>query len=321
MDIKKTDYLLLNYLHHNHTESLSKIAKNTNLSRDQVEYRIKKYLSEGLIIKFFPIINWSKLGYTTLAIIFLKFEKPKMAKVFSQKLYLNNKNCTSYGKIYGQYDLYLNCIFENELQIDTFMSKLFENENQLITKYIIIKPQFIEFYALKFFDNNNKEYLISFEKDKKIDLDKIDLKILKILSENGRTKLIDIAKKTNITSEVALYRIKKLKKDKIILGNRIQFNMSKLGYFFTIITLDFRLFSEKNKLKIKSFARSSKNINMLLFNLHNPNCIIQLFYKEEKEIQDSIEKIRDIFNDEPIEINIFNIGEDEEKINPLPFLS
>jgi Lrp/AsnC family transcriptional regulator for asnA, asnC and gidA len=101
MNLKPTDYKLLSYLYHNYDEPLSKIAKATKLSRDQVEYRINKYLKEGLIRKFFPIFDWSKLGYNTLAILLLKFEKPKMAEDFS-KILQNNKNCMSYGKIYGK---------------------------------------------------------------------------------------------------------------------------------------------------------------------------------------------------------------------------
>ncbi|MDA3836485.1 MAG: Lrp/AsnC family transcriptional regulator [Nanoarchaeota archaeon] len=52
MNLDTVDKKLITYLYHNFREPLSKIAKATNLSRDQVEYRIKKYEKEGLIIKF-----------------------------------------------------------------------------------------------------------------------------------------------------------------------------------------------------------------------------------------------------------------------------
>jgi DNA-binding Lrp family transcriptional regulator len=146
------------------------------------------------------------------------------------------------------------------------------------------------------------------------------LEILKILSENGRTRLIDIAIKSKISSELTLYRLKKLKSKKIILGNRIQFNMSLLGYFFTLILINFRNFSEKNKEKIRSFVKSSKNTNSLIFNLQKPNCIIQIFHKGVEEVRENIEKIKSMFNEDSIEINVLQIGEDEEKIRPLPFL-
>ncbi len=320
MKLKPTDYKLLDYLYHNYNEPLSMIAKAIKLSRDQVEYRINKYLNEGIIRKFVPIFDLSKLGYNTIAILFLKFEKPKMAEYFSKDL-SKSKNCISYGEIYGKYDLWINCIFKNEKELDEFISELFEDENHFITDYIIIKPQLVELYPLKFFNNLDKEnYLILPETKEKIKLDKVDLKILKILANNGRERLINIAIKSGISSERALYRLKKLKSEKIILGNRIQFNMSLLGYFFTLLIINFRNFSKKNKEKIKSFVKTSKNTNSLIFNLQKPNCIIQLFHKNENEIRENIEKIKHLFNEDFIEIEVLQIGEDKELVNPLPFL-
>ena len=55
--------------------------------------------------------------------------------------------------------------------------------------------------------------------------------------------------------------------------------------------------------------------------MHKPNCIIQLFHKEENEAREFVEKIKKLFSEESMEINILPIGEDEEKIRPLPFLS
>ncbi len=320
MNLKETDYRLLSHLYHNYNEPLSKIARATKLSRDQVEYRINKYLKEELIRKFCPIFDWSKLGYDALVILLLKFEKPRMAEDFSKDLN-KSKNCMSYGKVYGKYDLFLNCIFKDEKELNEFIPKLFENENNFITDQVLIRPLFAKLYPLKFFNQPNKEdYLISSGSKREIKLDKTDFNILKTLSENGRAKLIDIAIKSDISSELALYRLKKLKSEKIILGNRIQFNMSSLGYFFTLILINFRNFSEKNKDKIKSFAKDSKNTNSLIFNLQKPNCIIQLFHKEEKELRENIEKIKDLFKEDSIEIDVLGIGEDDEKVRPLPFL-
>ena len=121
MNLKEIDYRLLSYLYHSYNEPLSKIAKATKLSRDQVEYRINKYIKEGLIRYFIPLFDWSKLGYDTLAILLLKFEKSKMAEEFS-KVLKENKNCMSYGKVYGEYDLFLNCIFKDEKELNEFIA-------------------------------------------------------------------------------------------------------------------------------------------------------------------------------------------------------
>ena len=58
MNLKPTDMRLLNYLYHNQREPLTKIAKAAKLSREQAEYRSKKYLQIGLIKRFMKIFNY-----------------------------------------------------------------------------------------------------------------------------------------------------------------------------------------------------------------------------------------------------------------------
>jgi len=319
MKLNESDFKLFSYLYHHNRESITKIAKATKLSREQVDYKIKKYISEGLIKKFITVFDWSKFGYTCFTSLLIKFEKPCSKNTFIKKL-TKNKNCISWGSIFGEYDLYVNYIFKNEKQLSDYLSNLISSPNP-ISDYKIIKPYFAELYPLKFFHHKEREnFLIIGEESKKIKLNEKDKEILKILAENGRTKLIDIAIKLNISSELALYKLKKLQKEKVILGSRIQFDLEKLGHYFSQILLSIRNFSEENKNKLKQFARQSKYINSLIFSLMKPNCNIQLFYKEEFELRKTINELREIFKNEQIEISVLAVNEDEGKINTLPFL-
>ena len=68
-------------------------------------------------------------------------------------------------------------------------------------------------------------------------LDGKEKAILKLLQEDGRARIVDIANKLGISAELALYKVRKLLKEKVILGSRIQFDMSKLGYYFTVLSI------------------------------------------------------------------------------------
>ncbi|MCK5624898.1 winged helix-turn-helix transcriptional regulator [Candidatus Pacearchaeota archaeon] len=318
MELKEIDFKLLNYLYHNYNEPTSKIAKNTKISRDKVEYRLNKYIQTKLIKQFVPIINYSELGFEKQVILFLKFETPKLAEKFAKTL-SKNKNCISYGKILEKFDLYVNAIFKDNNELEQFISQLFEAENRL-ANYLLINPSFAELYPLKFIDNKEKEnYELLNISSKKINFDKLDFKILKEISINGRIKLLDLSLKLKVNTTTIFYRLKKLKENKIILGNRIQFSNKILGYNYGAIILNIKKFSEENKQKIKQFTRNSKNTNSLILNLQKPNSIIQFFYKEENEIKNEISKIKKLFENEQIEIELIHLDE-EEYINVLPFL-
>ena len=85
MKLKPTDKKLLAYLYHNNRETLTKIAKGSGLSREQVDYKINKLIQIGIIKKFIPIINYSKLGYTKLIVILLKFNKQENINIFMKE--------------------------------------------------------------------------------------------------------------------------------------------------------------------------------------------------------------------------------------------
>ncbi|MCH8818859.1 MAG: Lrp/AsnC family transcriptional regulator, partial [Acidobacteria bacterium] len=90
--------------------------------------------------------------------------------------------------------------------------------------------------------------------------------ILKILSNDGRAKIIDIAIKTGISAEMVLHKIKKFKKDKVILGFRAVIRMKKLGYNYSMILLNVRNLSYKIKEDIITTlgTKEGQVINFLL---------------------------------------------------------
>lgn len=65
---------------------------------------------------------------------------------------------------------------------------------------------------------------------KKSNLDKIDLKLLKLLMRDSRAPLTQIAKTLNLSREVATYRLNRLKNEGILLDFVAEIDISKLGY-------------------------------------------------------------------------------------------
>lgn len=314
MILKSSDFKLLAYLYHNNRESYSKIAKNTGLTREQVQYKIKKYLSDGLIRKFITAFNYSKLGYDYFVIILLRF-KNKTSKATFIKTLSSNKNCISWGKVYSKYDLIALFIFKDEKDFNRYIESLRNLEN-----YQIIRPIYSTLYPLKFLKNYKPEEIKVIEEyDEKIrNLDNKEKEILKILQTDNRTKLVDIASKTKISSELAIYKLRKLQKDKIIIGSRIQFNMDKLEYYFTLIFIETDL-SVNTKDKIRNYCKKSKHINSLIIQNNKPQYIVQLFHKTEEELRETIDELRKLL--ELATLEIIPIGEDEPEVNTLPFIN
>lgn len=67
-------------------------------------------------------------------------------------------------------------------------------------------------------------------------IDELDLKILKILQEDCRISLEQIAKKLGVPKSTIYYRIKRLEEERIIDGYYAKINFAKLGKDYITIT-------------------------------------------------------------------------------------
>ena len=321
MELKEIDKKILTRIFQNRNPPVSKIARELKLSRDKVDYRIKKYISEGLIRKFFTFFDYSSFGYNYLVALFLKFEKTSHVEKFTSKL-KNHKNVISYGKCLSKYDLYMNAVFRNEDELSKFISELFSSEETTLSDYLVLKPYFQEFYSMKFIDSKETDrtvFAISKINSEK-EFDDKDIKIMKMLNENAWEPIVNIANKLGSSSENIIYRIKRLEKEEVILGTRIQFNLSNMGYFATLFLVDIPNLSETNKTKLKKFVKEHPGVNLFILSFSRPNCAIQIFHKSEEEMRKTINKLKEVFKTENLSIEVLPLEEEKVDINTLPFL-
>ena len=86
-----------------------------------------------------------------------------------------------------------------------------------------------------------------------VKIDEMDYKILEVLLKNARMKTVDIARKLKTTEIVVRYRIKKLKKDGIILGFRSFLNINKLGYIYFKLHVTLQNLTPKDKEELVNY--------------------------------------------------------------------
>jgi len=318
MKLDKIDKKLISNIYHNYREPLTKIAKECKISRDQVEYRIKKLESQDIIKKFATIFNYSKLGFEEFIIVWLKLKATKNQKENLRKQLKENKNILTYFDCLGEYNIGFDCIYKDKQKFQKELSKILDKNKEIITDHSIFTTTSSIFFPLKEFEIQKTEKEFSIEDSKeKVRLEEKEIQILKELEKDGRIKIIDLAKKLNINAEKALYKLKNLQRNKIILGSRIIFDLEKMNYFFGNLRLKINSLNEKTKEEITNFCKNHKLINALSFGVGEYNCLVQVFFREEKQFRDSITELLERFNQEIISKDIILI-QNEGEIKTLP---
>ena len=317
LKLQAQDFKLLAYLYHHNREPLTKIAKATGLTRQQVEYRLEKYLKHDLIKQFATIINYRALGLTQFAIILIKASTYTHLPALKERLKLNTQ-CIAFGEIQGAYDLYINLICKDELSLKKTITHITEKGSTDIADYLVIKLIFAETYPIKFLDKKkDKPFIIFDENIQQVSLDKKEKEILKLLATNARMPLIEVAGKCAISAERAFYTIKKLQREGVIQGTKIVFDMYAFGYYYTVVLFHITEYSEILETKLKNFARHHPHINSLGLTFSKPNCFVQIFHKTDEELRTTLQELKRFLQAYRVDYTLLNILE-EEQSNTLP---
>jgi len=309
MELSKQDITLLSYLYQSGREPITKIAKECKLSREQVNYKLKKFQDEGLIKKFVTIFNYPSLGYPLWSAMLIKSKKDINL--------INIKNVIVSSKIIGDYDYFITFVSKNEQKLKETILEIIQENSEIIKDYMLINPYFTQMYPLKFIQKEQTfDFLESFEKQ---NLNKDEIKILKILEKDARAKITEIAHKIGISAELALYKLRNLQKKKIILGTKIQLDITKLGFHYSVILINMLNFTKEIENKIKKFAKQEKFCNSLMLSIHKPQITIQAFYKNQEELNLIINNLKNLFKNEIKHLKIM-FPQQEKDINTLPIL-
>ncbi|MFH0905947.1 MAG: AsnC family transcriptional regulator, partial [archaeon] len=240
--INNKDREILLELDINSRQNNQAIGKKLKLSKEVVNYRIKKMLDEKIITNFTAIIDNSKLGIQVYR-TFINFQNTSEKKEKEIINYIIKDNNVSWAvSIFGKWNLNFHYWAENK----NSFSKFIENINKRFGKYIFEEQTEIsDYYTIfpkKMIANKTFKEIPSFTcgKEEKINLDSKDIKILSILANNSREKLLDISKKTNLAPNTVISKIKNLKKEKILLSYSIGIDANKIGFKFFHLVINYK---------------------------------------------------------------------------------
>ena len=129
------DILLLKELHENARIPLTELGEKLSLSKDAVDYRIKKLITCGIIKKFIIRLNYHLLNfqYTTI-MLKLASISPVQKKEFLHYIYQDERFYALMDQI-GTWDLSLMMFFENPKDQRDFIMDLKEKFSEVIQSH------------------------------------------------------------------------------------------------------------------------------------------------------------------------------------------
>lgn len=298
VDLK--DKKILSMLSENSRTPLNAIAKKVRLSRDAVDYRIKRLVREGVIILFFPIINLEKFGYETFHIFFLVDEMDKKQQEEFLVFLKNNPNVKNIIEYSDRWDYEVVLIAKNVREFDNIVSEITSRFPQLIfekEKMQVINGYISIHLPLKFYEQSGQKIEEENNIGKDIKLDEIDIKILEALCENCRMPSVKIAEKVNLTADAVNYRIKKMLEGNVIRKFSILINLSALNYHWYTFSLAMKTFTKEYDDKFKQFVRTHPYILRAVKTLGVWDFLFYVAADSPKHFHSTVKEIKIYFSD------------------------
>ena len=253
------DMKILKELDFGARQPLSQIARKVGLSPEVVNYRIKQLENKGIITGYYPIIDLSKLGY-----IYCRYamELERLNTDIEKKFieFACDHPGLGWYVLKGNMHISVSGYVKTVDEIKGVMDDLNNQFYAVIkTKRPSIATKIYHFKRNYLYNTKDPETLIWGEATP-VSVDEIDKKILVILTENVRIPSTDIARQVDLTSMAVINRIKRMEKNRLILGYRCALDLQKLGYTHHKIELFIENLSKKRKEQLIEYIRMHPNI-------------------------------------------------------------
>ncbi|HLC59835.1 Lrp/AsnC family transcriptional regulator [Candidatus Woesearchaeota archaeon] len=217
-------------------QSNSQIGKKVGLSKEVVKYRIDRLIENGIILRFHTVINYFKLGIVKFK-LYLRLTNVNKEKLEEIGQYFYKHNKTEWVvTTTGRWDMIVGFLVHNVNEFDDEVQIVLNKFSNYIQDKAVTTTIYLAHHTREFLRSEPTKEISKIvyhtTKDKQEKIDNIDEEIIKILTNNARIPVTDMAKRLNTTPRIIQYHLKELERKKIILAYKVHLDPKAIGRIF-----------------------------------------------------------------------------------------
>jgi len=295
-ELDTKDKRILLELDRNSRQPISTIAKKVGLSKEVVNYRLKRLQERNIVRGFRAVIDVSKIGYKIYR-LFIKFRSVTPQKEEEIHTYFNDHPATGWIAEYeGFYDL---AILFWAKDVYEFREIYEEVQNKFGTSF---QDDFVSIVCtIHHFKHNylfgSKDYseAVLGGKNEQVQLDDLDIEILKILAADARETTLEIGRRVNSSPNTVKYRIKKLMDSGVIVAFNCLLDTSVLGYHHYKVFLQLENMNKTIRKKLVEYLRINKNTIYITDAIGLADMEFEIRVKDGLELHNMIKDLKSNF--------------------------
>ncbi len=316
LDVK--DKKILTLLDENSRYTNTEIAKKVGLSKPAIEYRIQRFEKNNVIFSYYTVLDVTRLGYSHYKLYF-KFQNTNVEEEKEITDYwMKNKNSVWVGQIRGRWDLAVSVFAKSNFEFGKILGEFMNKFSKYILEKDILLTEYSPVYSREYLEKTKHTEFVYGRPKELYELDEIDIKIIKELSNNARINIVDLSEKLGMTRDVINYRLKKLTENEVIVQYRCYLNLHNIGINHYKIIFRTKNLNEESEKKLKAYIDSHKKATQFLKLIGSWDLEVEFETENEDELYGILTDLRKKFSDVIRDYDILRITE-TYKYNYFPF--
>ncbi len=294
INLDAKDRKLLFELDFHARDDVAKLAKRVGISPQDVEKTIYDLIEKGVIKGFHPVLNIPKLGYLYCRLVITLQNCPKEKEEDITDYLINYPNVFWLWRMQGMYDFVIVVWVKSLNEFKEFIDE-FENKfGKYIKRKLETAATDVGFFRNRFLTGETKGEVFHIkETQDRVTIDKLDRRILQLLSINARFTISELALNLKETEGEINKRMKRLEQTGVIEGYRPLIDHNLIGYTWFKIWLNINKTSQKAFNTLLSYIRNSPLVIYTVEGIGLPADLeIEVMVKSNQELFDFINTMR-----------------------------
>lgn len=270
LNVDRTDRRILYELDRNSRYSYRQLSKRLRIDPETIRYRVDRLFDEGVISRFFTLVDISRAGYSMYKVL-LKLQIASKREVEELVQFLVAHDSVLWVvELEGPYDIGFVVRFKKITELDLFIRKLSSRFNHCISRRVFsvnIHGEYLSRAPLLGKETRRETSLTYYAGNDECTLDAPSVGILRALAMNSRESASAIAQALSrmnlsplVSPETVVQKIGQLESDRVISGYSIVLNNEMLNSFRFKILLYLNEVAEQTLDSFVRFCRAQGNI-------------------------------------------------------------
>ena len=310
---------LLYWLDRNARATNRELAKRIHKSAQAAAAMIQRLTAEGVLKACVTLVNTPALGFTHYK-VFVKLRSASEDTEKSMIKYLVQQPSIRWvGRLGGQYDLSFSVLAQTAQEFsdvytgfESGFGTYLQQKNVLV---LLSAPAFTREYLL---DKSEATVLRYGRQASTPKIDETDKKILKVISQQARIHILDLARQARVTVDIAKYHLKRLREQGVISGFTVFLDLAKAGYEYYSVLCTMHNLQENARKQLLEFGRTTPGIHHAGFVIGSHDVHLEVEVTNYVQLTEILKKFKLQFADHLVQYETLRVLE-EFKYDFYPF--